>query len=220
MKFTPIPAHLNFKDITNQKFGRLKVLGYAGNYEWWCKCECGKVKRIRSGNLRGNTTKSCGCLNSEMRSKTAIKTLTTNGLSKHPLYKTWSDMIQRCYNKNNNTYPKYGGRGIRVCKRWKDPIKGPKRFIKDMGPKPSPSHSIDRYPKQKGNYEPGNCRWATKRQQASNRMSNRIVTWKGKKYILARLIRKLNKQGYSLTYNSVMGRLNRGWSLKKAINNN
>jgi hypothetical protein len=91
-----------------------------------------------------------------------------HGLSHHPLYHTYIGMVNRCLNPNSHSYNYYGGRGIAVCKRWLGK-NGFKNFIADMGNKPSPKHSIDRYPNNDGNYEPSNCRWATQKQQTNNK---------------------------------------------------
>jgi hypothetical protein len=98
--------------------------------------------------------------------------VTRQGESSHPLYSTWRMMIQRCHNPNNRQYPNWGGRGIEVCRRWRDSFLW---FAQDVGEKPSPEHTLDRYPDKNGNYEPGNCRWATKEEQARNRR-NTVVT--------------------------------------------
>ena len=139
----------------------------------------------------------------------------THGKSTHVLYQTWNLMIQRCHNKNLN-YKNYMAKGIKVCYRWRHPIRGFKTFLKDMGAR-TKGTTLDRFPNKNGNYEPGNCRWATKLQQACNTRANVIVKWKGKKYPLTKLIRILNKKGYNLTRHNLYMRLRRGWSIKKAV---
>lgn len=95
----------------------------------------------------------------------------THECSKHKLYSRWQGMMIRCYNPDNPKYPRYGGRGIKVCKRWHNP----KNFITDMGNLPSKNYSLDRV-NVHGDYEPSNCRWATQKTQQNNRENNRIVT--------------------------------------------
>jgi hypothetical protein len=92
-----------------------------------------------------------------------------------PEYNSWHGATQRCSNRNNPKYKDYGGRGIKVCERWlgRD---GFKNFLTDMGYKPSPQHSLDRFPNKNGNYEPGNCRWATPLQQGNNKRNNTFPT--------------------------------------------
>ena len=104
------------------------------------------------------------------------------GVNNHPLYAAWSGMVNRCTNPNNTSYHLYGGRGIAVCDRW---VESFENFLADMGPRPSPRHSIDRFPDNDGNYEPANCRWATPKQQGRNVRKNLIVDLDGRKVSLA-----------------------------------
>jgi len=97
----------------------------------------------------------------------------------HPLFNTWKHIIRRCTNPHCKNYNIYGGRGIKVCDRWQG-VGGFSRFCEDVGDKPSPQHTIDRYPNKDGNYEPGNWRWATIKEQANNTNSNLLVKFKGR----------------------------------------
>lgn len=158
-------------DLRNRKFGRLAVLTRGPNVKsrevrWICRCQCGNKTIARSSRLRNGETRSCGCL---MKEHLAAGTQLRHGAAKHGKelveYKTWARMRNRCNNPRSHAYKRYGGRGIRICKRW-DTFPA---FFADMGPRPSAQHSIDRYPNNDGNYEPRNCRWATPKQQANNR---------------------------------------------------
>lgn len=148
---------MRFKDITGLEFGRLTALRCVGNGRWLCRCECGNEKLIYGGHLRAGMTESCGCGPQVCR--------VTHNLSHSPEYRAWDNARERCRNPNNRKFPIYGARGISVCERWANSFDN---FIADMGRKPSPSHSLDRIDNN-GNYEPGNCRWATGEQQNRNR---------------------------------------------------
>jgi hypothetical protein len=128
---------------------------------------------------------------------------------RHPQeYSIWSGMRSRCANAKRSDYKMYGGKGISVCERWMCF----ENFFADMGPRPSPAHSLDRYPNQRGNYEPGNVRWATARQQANNTYDNRLVTHHGVTRSVSEWARV---QG--LTVSALFGRLNNGWSIARAL---
>jgi hypothetical protein len=130
------------------------------------------------------------------------------GRSRTPEYAIWNSMRERCGNPKHKSFADYGGRGIQVCERWHSF----ENFITDMGPRPSEQHSLDRYPNNDGNYEPGNCRWATSSEQFNNRRSCRVVTYRHAQMTL--------KEACDLAgtnYNTVHHRIQSGWEVTAAI---
>lgn len=172
-----------------------------GTYMWKCLCSCGNYTAVPSGSLTSGKTKSCGCL------KLETKGAMTHGLSNTVIYHTWWRMLHRCRNPKSPDWKHYGGRGITVCDRWhrfED-------FYVDMGPKPSPKHTIERI-NNDGNYEPTNCRWATHTEQVRNRRSNRTITRNGETMCASEWARRVG-----LTPKAVLKRLRRGYSPEEAL---
>lgn len=123
-------------------------------------------------------------------------------------YRTWINIKTRCYNPRTPAWPNYGGRGITMAVEWLNSFE---TFLRDMGPRPSSKHTIDRIDVN-GNYEPGNCRWVTRKVQCRNMRSNRIVHLNGKEMPLAVAVENLG-----LKYNTVLYRLLRGWKVEDAL---
>lgn len=155
--------------LTGKQFGAWSVIEFLGvrnrNSIYRCKCECGTTRDIFAGNLTAGRTVSCGCKRSQNASVKLKKHghAQTVGKRPSPTYSTWGSMLNRCNNPANRSYPRYGGRGITVCDRWRDFD----NFLADMGEKPAKGMSIERLDVN-GNYEPGNCVWATPTIQARN----------------------------------------------------
>lgn len=159
------------KDYAGQRFNRLLAIRLIerepvwNDHLWLFRCDCGNEPSLRIKSVRIGHTKSCGCLHSE---GVAARN-TTHGLSRAygSEFRIWKGMRARCSNPRHNDFKLYGGRGISVCDRWSDFA----AFVEDMGPRPA-GLSIDRI-NVNGNYEPGNCRWATAKEQANNKRNSR-----------------------------------------------
>ena len=193
-----------FVDLIGKTFGELIVIKSQGKNSfghsiWRCQCSCGNETSVTSGNLRSGSTGSCGCIFRAMIGDMGRRS-GVHRMSSHPLYSTWHNMIRRCYEPRNCQFDNYGGRGIAVCERWLDV----RNFVEDMGERPD-GMTLERI-EVNGNYEPGNCRWATPLEQAQNARSNLIP---GGLAAAARAAGVIPSTAYS--------RLRRGLSIDEAL---
>lgn len=202
------------KDITGLRVGRWTVIcpserrvkpsGKASIY-WLCKCDCGTEKSVFGGHLRRGATQSCGCLPKHTSALVNLK----HGQSKTSIYNTWLAIVRRTTLTSDAAYPNYGGRGVTVCSRWRDSFES---FRDDMGPRPSPQHTVDRIDNGKG-YEPGNCRWATRTEQNRNRRDNVKIEFMGKRLCIAEWEEKLG-----VPPNTIGRRIrDLGWPVERAM---
>lgn len=147
------------------RFSRLQVTGrgYKNSRGFYCvdvQCDCGSTLVVPESSLKSGNTRSCGCLHREYSQSGCARR--SHGKVFSPTYRSWQNMHTRCGNPNSSEYPRYGGRGISICVRWKDFA----TFLQDMGERPSGT-TLDRIDND-GDYEPQNCRWAIKRVQSEN----------------------------------------------------
>lgn len=196
-------------DLTRKRFGRLRVLGRDTSRKsrrvyWRCRCRCGNETSVDTTSLTSGHTKSCGCYKAERVSACRR----THGLSDSPEYRVWKNLITRCENPNGDRYYRYGGRGIKVCARWRRSFAA---FFRDMGPRPSADHQIGRKDNDL-NYSPGNCRWETRVDNARNTSRTRWLTVNGVTLSLAEWAEKTGQP-----YMRIHRRLALGWSATDAV---
>lgn len=196
-------------NLTGRRFGRLVVTGLAdsrnGKAYWHCECDCGGSSIPAATNLLRGLTQSCGCGEQQARCKNLRR---THGGSHTTEYSIWSQMKRRCADSTSKSYVYYGGRGIRVCDAWRDSFE---TFLADVGPRPSPCHSIDRI-NNNGNYEPGNVRWATRKEQARNSRHNHLLTFEGRTQPMSAWVEER-----ALTFAALKKRIKRGYTIDRAL---
>ena len=203
------------EDLTGRRFGRLTVMEFYdhnkyGQPRWLCKCDCGNTKILTGSDLRSGSTSSCGCLWRER----IIAAKTTHGMSRSEVYAEYKDMKSRCYNENAHNYSYYGGRGIKICDRWRDDIR---EFYNDVSMLPNfgeEGYTLDRIDND-GDYEPDNVRWATHKEQSNNRrprIGDRIYRYDGE----MRSLREISNMT-GISYSTLSNRLLKGWPPERAF---
>lgn len=198
------------KDLTGERYGRLTVTGFShrvksGHSFFCCECDCGAATTVRKDALVNGKTTSCGCKSAD----SSRERFTKHGMNQTAEYRAWQQMKERCNNPRKPRFADYGGRGIRVCERWSGQH-GFANFIADMGRKPHPDLSIERI-NNDGNYEPGNCKWATRIEQRNNQRKakpKKPIVYQGESKTLSDWAKH-----FGLTYAIVLHRLHSGWDL-------
>lgn len=194
-------------DITGKRFGKLTVLrenghDYKKRLMWLCRCDCGKEVNVLGDKLRAGRIKSCG----NKKCRLLVKHGHTSHRWQSPTYKTWSSMITRCKSSNHKNFRHYGGRGIKICERWKSF----ENFLIDMGERPK-GKTLDRIDND-GNYCLENCHWVTHKKQCNNTRVNHRLTFNGITMTMAEWAEKTG-----IKYQTLQGRLRRGWTIERAL---
>lgn len=194
------------KDLTGHRTGRLAIQyrlpeRISGRIVWRCICDCGNACQVTSNQLLHKTkpTRSCGCLK--------LDVLRTHGGSGTSEFSAFQNMHQRCSNQKSPRFAGWGGRGISVCERWQTF----ENFIADMGPKPSPALTLERIDND-GNYEPGNCEWATRKKQQRNMSRNHVLTFNGESHALATWADRIG-----MPVKTLESRIKRHWTVERAF---
>ena len=202
----------NYIDLTGKTFGKLTVIKEIDSLKhhtvWLCRCQCGKETQVEVSNLRNGNTQSCGCLRGERLGDRRR----THGMGsverRERLYSIWAGMKYRCFNPKGKSFKDYGGRGISVCKQWLQ-----FENFRDWALKTGYQDDleIDRI-NNDGNYEPNNCRWATRSQNQSNRRNNRLITINGETKTLSQWA-----EDFGLSINTIVSRIRNGWVNEELI---
>lgn len=203
--------------LIGKRFSRLLVEERVGSNKhgsvlWKCKCDCGGITHLATATLTSGNTKSCGCYDRELKAQRNFKHGFASRKKKHPLYGTWTHIIDRTTNPNCLDYPGYGAIGIKLCDRWRNSFAD---FLNDIlseiGEKPE-GMSIDRFPNKLGNYEPGNVRWGTDEMQQNNKTNNHLVEFQGRTQTATQWAREVG-----MNYQSLLWRLKHGYSIERAL---
>lgn len=191
----------------NHRFGRLLVIGSAepkkASKRVLCLCDCGKEHIANINNLRSGATSSCGCLRNERIREANSRHSMTDSIT----HNRWKSMRSRCNQKNSKSYPRYGGRGITICEEWNDF----EAFLRDMSECPGDGWTLERKDSD-GNYEPSNCKWATRKEQNRNTSRTHLLEFRGESRCVGEWSEILG-----LDVQTILSRLRRGWDVDKSL---
>ena len=174
------------------------------------QCDCGKILKKQFSEVKLGNTKSCGCYSKKMASNRLKKINVKHGMYYTSEYQVYLSMKQRCFNPKHKAFKDYGGRGILVSDLWKDSFNN---FINDMGSRPSKNHSLDRIDNQLG-YSKENCKWATRKEQARNVRTNRIIEFNGEKKCLSEWAEIIGLSQQNLYYKLI---ISKNYKLEKLL---
>lgn len=196
-----------FRDLTGQRFGRLIVVSFSsstdGYAHWNTVCDCGNecIKRGSQLTSRRHPAQFCS-IRCPLHLKHHSGTVTKHGLYKHPIYKAWRNVKERCYNSKYAYHKNYGGRGIKVCEEWRDSFEA---FYKDMGPTWQRGLQLDRI-NNDGDYTPDNCKWSTSLENTANRR-NGVLT----------AIQIATARSHGISICALRYRVKKGWPVSEAM---
>lgn len=203
-KYPPICVGMRFKRLVVVSPGEPYP---DGSKRWNCACDCGQMKLVMGSHLSRGKIVSCGCLARELHTTHGATSAVNGDDELRRMHRAWIQMRQRCQNPRSHKYADYGGRGISVCDRWSDFA----NFVADMGRPPPGKATIDRIDNL-GNYEPGNCRWASRAMQQRNRRNTRWVLINGEKVSFRDACDRLGQDHFL-----AQSRISRGWSVERAV---
>lgn len=187
------PTHCGMWTLLQHAYGRKR------EEYWLCECKCGTRREVRLDNLLRGLSKSCGCNRGQKEN---------GSISNRPEYIVWMGMRQRCNNPNAPNFHHYGGRGIRVCSRWQGSFA---TFLEDMGPRPSPTHKLERRDVN-GPYEPENCSWGTQRDQCNNKRNSHFIAFQGRRLTVTQWGAEIG-----IPADNILHRIRAGWSIEDSL---
>lgn len=200
--------------LHGQRFGKLVVIeevqSVRGRSMWSCKCDCGKITTVIGSSLRSGNTTSCGCAQKE-KAAAFNKSRAKHGMCHTHLHRLWLHIKDRCTNENCNSYYNYGARGITICDEWLNDFQAFFDYASHLPHYGESGYSFDRI-NNDGNYEPGNVRWATRKEQANNKRTNRVLEAFGEKHTVAEWSEILG-----INYRTILSRLGKGMSAAEAL---